>query len=79
MNLLEAILEFMSLSDILPNVSLLTIADKAHLIRLLAAEIDEEDIISPLEHGHTYYLNTPQFEEGAADMLLKELENNREP
>ena len=63
----------MSLAEVLPNARSLPAADKLRLIRLLAEELDLEPDISPLEHGRTYLLATPVFEEGAAAMLMQEL------
>lgn len=64
----------MSLAQLLPSARLLNAADKLHLIRVLAMDIDDADAVQPLEHAHTYRLQTPQFEEGAAEALMKELE-----
>src|SRR5258708_2337088 len=64
----------MSLAEVLPNARALPAADKLRLIRLLADELDLEPDIAPLEHGRTYLLATPVFEEGAAATLLRELE-----
>ena len=63
----------MTLTEILPSARMLPAADKLRLIRFLAVEIDSGDSVSPLEHGRTYLLQTPQFEDGAADELMKEL------
>jgi hypothetical protein len=63
----------MTLDEIIPSVHLLPAADKLRLIRFLAIEIDNGDIVSPLEHGATYALQTPRFEDGAAEELMKEL------
>ena len=65
----------MSLSEILPEVRTLSVADKLRLIRLLAEEVDAEPDIAPLEHGRTYAVATPVFEVGASDALLRELQN----
>ncbi len=67
----------MTLSEILPSARLLPAADKLRLIRFLAVDIDNEDSIAPLEHGRTYALQSPQFEDGAAQALLGVLEVNR--
>lgn len=64
----------MTLSEILPLARLLSVADKLRLIRSLAVDIDNEDIGGPLEHGRTYTLQSPQFEDGAAEALLGVLE-----
>ncbi len=64
----------MSLADVLPNARALPAADKLRLIRLLAEELDFEPDIAPLEHGRTYFLATPVFEDGAAATLMRALE-----
>jgi hypothetical protein len=69
----------MTLTEIMPSARLLPAADKLKLIRYLAAEIDDGDQIYPLEHGMTYHLQTPQFEAGAADELIKQLDTARRP
>ena len=58
----------------MPSARLLSAADKLKLIRYLAGEIDDRDEVDPLEHGMTYQLQTPQFEDGAADELIKLLD-----
>jgi hypothetical protein len=65
----------MSLSEILPSVRLLSASDKLHLIRLLAVEIDDSESVAPLEHGRTYQVHTPRFDDGAAEALLRELDS----
>ena len=65
----------MTLSEIMPSARLLPAADKLKLIRFLAVEIDDGDEIEPLEHGRTYTLHSPNFEDGAADEL-KDLLNS---
>ena len=67
----------MSLSEIMPSVRGLSAADKLHLIRVLASDIDDGDNVQPLVHGQTYQLATPEFEPGAAAALMKELESSR--
>jgi hypothetical protein len=64
----------MTLSEILPSAMLLPASDKLRLIRYLAVDIDNEDSVAPLEHGRTYALQSPQFEDGAAEALLGILE-----
>ncbi len=61
----------------MPSARLLPAADKLKLIRYLAIEIDDGDEVHPLEHGITYQLQTPQFEDGAAAELTKLLEGER--
>jgi hypothetical protein len=67
----------MTLSEILPSALLLPAADKLRLIRYLAVDIDNEDSVAPLEHGRTYALQSPRFEDGAAEALLGVLESNQ--
>jgi hypothetical protein len=64
----------MSLAEVLPNARALPAADKLRLIRLLADELDLDQDIAPLEHGSTYLIATPEFEQGAAAALMRELE-----
>ncbi|HBJ87108.1 MAG TPA: hypothetical protein DDZ88_25260 [Verrucomicrobiales bacterium] len=63
----------MSLAQLLPSARLLNAADKLHLIRVLAMDIDDADAVQPLEHARTYRLQSPQFEAGAAEALMQEL------
>lgn len=67
----------MTLSEILPSARLLPAADKLRLIRYLAVDIDNEESVAPLEHGRTYALHSPRFEDGATQALLEALETNR--
>ena len=64
-----------SLTELLPDIRQLAFLDKIRLIRILADEIDmpknQEEIY--FEPYKTYYLHTPQFEVGAADILMKAL------
>jgi hypothetical protein len=66
----------MSLAQLLPDVRQLSVLDKLQLIRVLAMDIDTADAVEPLEHGRTYRLATPVFEEGAAEALLAELKSD---
>jgi len=63
----------MSLAEMLPEIRSLSAADKLRLIRLLAAQVDVEGDIAPLEHGRTYIVSTPAFEPGASAVLKQEL------
>lgn len=65
----------MSLAQILPDIRLLSVADKLRLMRLLALDIDVEDSVEPLEHGRSYQLSSPIFEPGASEALMRELES----
>jgi len=69
----------MTLNEIMPSARLLPAADKLKLIRFLAVEIDDGDLVHPLEHGMTYQLQTPHFEPGAADELNTLLEDSPRP
>ena len=64
-----------SLTELLPDIRQLAFLDKVRLIRILADEIErpnnQEEIY--FEPYKTYYLHTPQFEVGAADILMKAL------
>lgn len=65
-----------TLTELLPNIRQLAFLDKVRLIRFLAEEIDmpkaqEQTYFEPFK---TYYLHTPQFEAGAADILMQALE-----
>jgi hypothetical protein len=64
-----------TLTDILPNIRQLAFLDKIRLIRILAEEIDipknqEQTYFEPYK---TYFLHTPQFEAGAAAILMQAL------
>jgi hypothetical protein len=64
-----------TLTELLPNIHKLTFLDKVKLMRILAEEIDvpkseEQTYFEPYK---TYYLHTPQFEEGAASILMEAL------
>jgi hypothetical protein len=61
-----------TLSQLLPNIHQLTFLDKIHLIRILAEDIDVSKAkeASFFEPNKTYFLHTPEFEPGAADILM---------
>lgn len=63
----------MTITEILPVARLLPASDKLRLIRFLAFDIDDEEVVAPLEHGRTYMVKTPQFEPGASEALLSTL------
>ena len=63
----------MQLAEILPSARLLNAADKLHLIRVLVTDIDDGESMAPLEHGRSYRVSTPQFADGAAEALQREL------
>jgi hypothetical protein len=64
-----------TLTELLPGIRQLTVFEKVHLIRILAEEIEipknqEQTYFEPYK---TYYLHTPQFEPGAAAILMQAL------
>jgi hypothetical protein len=64
-----------TLTELLPNIHQLTFLDKVRLIRILAEDLDvpknqEQAYFEPYK---TYYLHTPQFEIGAAAILMQAL------
>lgn len=70
----------LTLTELLPNIHQLHFLDKVRLIRILAEDIDvpnnkEQTYFEP---NKTYYLHTPQFESGAADILMAALEASKE-
>lgn len=69
-----------TLSDILPNIHQLTFLDKIRLIRILAEEIDStsDHAQSFFESKAIYNVYTPQFEPGAADILMQALEDSKD-
>ncbi|WP_373549541.1 hypothetical protein [Haliscomenobacter sp.] len=64
-----------TLTELLPNIHELSYLDKVRLIRILAEDLDvsknqEQTYFEPYK---TYYLHTPQFEAGAAAILMQAL------
>lgn len=64
-----------TLTELLPNIRQLAFLDKIRLIRILAEDIEvpknqEQTYFEPYK---TYFLHTPQFEAGAADILMQAL------
>ena len=64
-----------TLAELLPNIHELSYLDKVRLIRILAEDLDvsknqEQTYFEPYK---TYYLHTPQFEAGAAAILMQAL------
>ena len=64
-----------TLTELLPNIHELSYLDKVRLIRILAEDLDvsknqEQAYFDPYK---TYYLHTPQFEAGAAAILMQAL------
>jgi len=66
----------MTLAELLPAVQRLPSAEKVKLIRILAEALDEANDIAPLVPHKVYELPTPYGVQGAAETLLKTLENS---
>lgn len=64
-----------TLIELLPNIRQLAFFDKVRLIRILAEEIEVPKIQEQtyFEPHKVYYLHTPEFEAGAADILMQTL------
>lgn len=67
-----------TLKELLPRVLKLDAIDKIRLLRILAEEIEtlgtmDKGLLSP---NKVYYNHTPTFEPGAAEQLLKLLEQD---
>jgi hypothetical protein len=64
-----------TLTELLPNIHELSYFDKVRLIRILAEDLDESKNQEQtyFEPYKTYYLHTPQFEAGAAAILMQAL------
>lgn len=60
----------MTLTEVLPVVWQLPVFEKLQLIRILAAEVDINEDISPLKPHHVYYLPTPYNMFGASRVLM---------
>jgi hypothetical protein len=61
----------MTLAEILPTVQQLSITEKIKLIRILAADLEAAEDISPLEPFKTYDLPTPYNSFGAGAILMQ--------
>ncbi len=70
----------MTLTELLPTIRQLSAIDKRELIRILMAEEDISEDISPLEPYKIYYLPTPydNFGAGAALMQAMNLANSND-
>ncbi len=73
----------LTLTDLLPNIYQLHFLDKIRLIRILAEDIDvsnnkNDKVQTYFDPSQTYYLHTPQFETGAADILMQALQASQE-
>ncbi len=67
----------MSLTELFPNVKILPRADKLRLIQFLVFELAQEEGISLLTAGAEYPIWTPLNAFGAAETLMKMLENHK--
>lgn len=70
----------MTLTELLPTIRQLSAIDKRELIRILMAEENIGEDISPLEPYKIYYLPTPYeaFGAGAALMQAMKLDNSNQ-
>jgi len=67
----------MSLTELFPNVKLLPRADKLRLMQFLVVELAQEEGVSLLTAGAEYPIWTPLNAFGAAETLMKMLENHQ--
>ncbi len=63
----------MTMTELLPSIRQLTPAEKLHLIRILAEELDTKDNISPFQPNKIYYLPTPYQSFGTGGKLMASL------
>jgi hypothetical protein len=61
----------MTFAEILPSIQQLSIIEKIKLIRILAADLEAVEDISPLEPFKTYDLPTPHNSFGAGAILMQ--------
>lgn len=61
----------MTLSELIPAILQLSPTDKLELYRILKAELDTNEDISPLEPFKTYDLPTPYNSFGAGAVLME--------
>lgn len=61
----------MTLSELIPAILQLSATDKLELFRILKAELDTNEDISPLEPFKTYDLPTPYNSFGAGAILME--------
>lgn len=69
----------MSLTELYPTVKELPRADKLRLMQFLVFELAQEEGISLLTAGAEYPVWTPINAFGAAETLMKLLENHKAP
>jgi hypothetical protein len=71
----------MALSNLLPSIQQLSFVDKLRLIGILAEEVQQpfqETATSPyLRPDQIHYIYTPYHTFGAAEILMKTLEDNQ--
>ena len=67
----------MSLTELFPNVKLLPRSDKLRLIQLLVVELAQEEGVSLLTPGAEDPVWAPLNAFGAAETLMKMLENHK--
>lgn len=60
----------MSLAELLPAVRQLPALDKLRLVRLLAAELEPDEDIYPLQPNRIYYRPTPYNSFGVGRLLM---------
>jgi hypothetical protein len=68
-------MSMVTLTELLPTIHKLNFSDKVRLIRILAEDLDVPKNQEPnyFETDKTYHLHTPQFETGAAAILMQAL------
>lgn len=71
----------MTLSNLLPSIQQLSFVEKLRLISILAEEVQQpfqETVTSPhLQPDQVHYIYTPYDTFGAAEILMKTLEEDR--
>lgn len=67
----------MSLTELFPNIKLLPRADKLRLMQFLVVELAQEEGVPLLTAGTEYPVWTPINAFGAAETLMKMLENHK--
>ena len=70
----------MTLSKLLPDIQQLSLLDKIRLIAILAKDIEQPFASEPFvfDPKKVYYLATPYNTFGAAEILMKTLEDSAE-
>jgi hypothetical protein len=63
----------MTLAEVLPAVRQLTAPEKLKLIRLLAEDLERDEVSLLFEQGKVYHLPTPYDSYGAAQVLAEAL------